>query len=117
MVHIVGPSSLSISTNAQQTFGFFTAEPDDFYGNLTFAWTGGPSVQSPSAQRTKITFARGTAKPGITFQRTVNVRVIDQEGSSSTATFTVSINVNESGDLPPLCQIKPWLPQCQPGGD
>jgi hypothetical protein len=44
------------------------------------------------------------------------VRVTDQEGSSATASRTVTITVNEPDGLPPICQIRPWLPQCNPRG-
>jgi hypothetical protein len=114
VVHIIGPSSLSISSNAQEGHGLFTAEPDDFFGDIAFVWSGGGTIQNPAAQLTDITFSRGTAKPGDTFQRTVTVRVTDQEGSTATASLNVSISVMEQGDLPALCLIKPWLPECQP---
>jgi len=112
-VHIIGPTSLTIVANAQGTFGYYTAEPDDFYGQRSYAWSGGSTPQNPG-QRTKISFARGTAKPGGSFQRTVKVRVTDLEGSVATASLTVSIYVNDSSDFPAICKIKPWLPECQP---
>lgn len=101
-----------VVTNGQETFGYYTAEPDDFYGNLTYAWSGGTTPQNPG-QRTKISFARGTAKPGSNLQRTVTIHVTDQEGSVATASLTVSIYISESSDLPAICKIKPWLPECQ----
>jgi hypothetical protein len=52
---------------------------------------------------------------GDSFQRTITLRIKDEEGSTAIASRTVTITVNESDDLPPICQIKPWLPQCNPG--
>lgn len=115
MVHIIGPSSVSIFSSAQAADGFFVAKPDDFFGDITFVWSGGGTIQNPAAQATKITFSRGTAKPGDTFQRSVTVRVMDQEGSIATASLIVSISVADLGDLPAICLVKPWLPACQPG--
>jgi hypothetical protein len=112
MVHIIGPTNLTIVTNAKETFGYYTAEPDDFYGNLSYVWAGGSTPQNPG-QQTKISFARGTAKPGSNLQRTVTIRVTDQEGSFAMASLIVSIYVSESSDLPTICKIKPWLPECQ----
>jgi hypothetical protein len=118
--HLSGPTSLSVYATAEKTFGIFTVAVHDFFGKVTFVWTSGPDVvvESPGQQNTKIFFRRGNAQPGSSFTRTVRIRATDQEGTSITASLDVSIYVDESGDLPPLCRIKPWLPQCQPpGGD
>jgi hypothetical protein len=118
-VQVIGPSGLSIDVNAAETFGYYRVQPEDFYGDLSFSWSAGSNVivHSPNQPSTKISFRRGNTQPGNGFERTVTVRVTDIEGSSVTASLTVGIYVIDIGDnLPPICKIKPWLRQCQPGG-
>jgi hypothetical protein len=117
-VRPIGPSNLSIYSNASETFGIYKVQADDFFGGLSFSWSGGSNVtvHSPNRAITRISFRRGATQPGNSFERTVTVRVIDAEGSSITASRIVSIYVSEPDGLPPICQIQPWLPQCQPGG-
>jgi hypothetical protein len=114
--HVIGPSNLVILFPGSHTFGTFQAVPDDFFGRLTFKWSAGPGTQihSPTGSRTKITFQRGNVPRGDSFERTVSVRITDVEGSSVTASRSVTVFVNEDDNLPPICQIKPWLPQCNP---
>ncbi|MFL6646774.1 MAG: hypothetical protein ACJ8KO_02325, partial [Sulfurifustaceae bacterium] len=116
--HVTGPTTLSVYSTAAETFGNYIAYADDFFGNLTYRWSAGPNVviHSPAQQGTKISFRRGNAQPGSSFERTFSVRVTDQEGSSVTVSRTVLIYVSEPDELPPICRAKPWLPQCQPGG-
>lgn len=118
-VQVAGPTSLVLGPPPAATFAMYTARPDDFYGQLTFQWSGGPNVEiaSPNAARTKITFRRGNEEPGTSFNRNVSVRVTDAEGSTATASITVSIYASESDEgLPAVCKVKPWLPVCQPKG-
>ena len=119
-IRVVGPGNLSIFHTGNQTSADYRVSADDFFGRLTFRWSasGGSNVQiqNPDKGRTRITFRRGNAKNGDTFERTISVRVTDQEGSSVTASRTVTLFVNEPDGTPPICQIRPWLPQCNPGG-
>jgi len=118
-VRIVGPTSLVMDHNATQTFGYFSAVATDFYVKLSYDWTGGPivNIPSPNAKTTAVFFHRGTAQPGDRLEFTVSVRVSDTDGSSVTASLMVSVAVSDQSDgLPPVCKIKPWLPQCQPLG-
>jgi len=115
-VRVTGPTSLLLDARAAVTFGVYAALPDDFYGTLFFQWSGGNvEIASPNAARTKISFRRGTVAPGTSFNRTVTVRVTDGEGSTRTASLTVSIYASESDEgIPAVCKVKPWLPVCQP---
>jgi hypothetical protein len=116
-VAVTGPTSLLMGAPPAATFGVYAALPNDFYGTLTFQWSGGQNAEiaNPNAARTRITFRRGNEAPGTTFDRTVTVRVTDAEGSTATASLTVSIYASDSDEgLPAVCQVKPWLPVCQP---
>lgn len=114
--HVNGPSSLSVATGAAQTFGYYTAIAQDFFGKLVYTWSAGANatIHNQGQRSTKITFKRGTTAPGSSFQRIVKVTVTDPEGSTATAAHDVSIFVNDSPDMSPLCMAKPWLPQCNP---
>lgn len=119
-IQIAGPASLTILRHGPQTFGEYRVSADDFFGRLSFDWSasGGTAVhiENPDRSRTRIDFRRGDAQDGDTFERTISVRVTDQEGSSATASRTITLFVNEADGTPPICQIRPWLPECNPGG-
>jgi hypothetical protein len=107
---IDGPDRLVIDANGSSAFGHYSGEAADFFGDLSYAWSGGAS--SPNAAATIITFSRGQHNPGDTFEITLTVRVTDVEGSSATASLTVTIFVNPD-PISSLCKAKPWLKQCQ----
>ena len=114
---IAGPRSLFLDTNASSTYGYFGAQNEDFFGGRIFSWTGDSNViiASPNSPATRITFQRGNARPGDQFDRTISVRVTDVEGSTATASLTVTVFVAEPGDsVPPVCKVKPWLDVCSP---
>jgi hypothetical protein len=116
-VTIVGPSTLVIGPAATQTFGQFGIAATDFYGKLSVTWTseGELTITSPNERGTLILFPRGTARPGDHFQRVIKVRVSDLDGTVAAASFIVTVIVLDTSDsMPPICKIKPWLPQCQP---
>src|SRR5262249_34573025 len=118
-LQINGPSRLSFYSTAAETFGFYSVEMFDFYGGRLISWSvsgTNSTVANPANEATRVTFKRGTAKPGDSFDRTITVRVTDSEGSRVTASKTVTFYVDEDepDGLPPICQIKPWLPQCNP---
>ncbi len=108
---IDGPDSLVIDAKAGSVSALYNAAAADFFGNLSYAWSGGAAA-SPNAAATLVTFSRGQHKPGDTFQETIRVHVTDVEGSSVTASLTVSIYLSPVS-ISPLCKAKPWLPQCQ----
>jgi len=110
-LEISGPDHLVIDFNAGGTFGIYSAETHDFFGDVSFAWSGG-EPSTPNAAITQIFFAND-ARPGERFQQTVTVRVADIEGSDVTASLTVLIYVSPI-QLPPYCRNKPWLKECQP---
>ena len=114
-IRIHGPANLSFYSNGSETFGYFSVEMFDFFGGRLISWSASgqnSTVANPGSRGTRITFRRGNAKPGDTFDRTVTVRVTDSEGSTVSASKTVTFFVSEPDSLPPICQIRPWLPEC-----
>jgi hypothetical protein len=110
-VEISGPERLVMDANAGSTFGLYSAETHDFFGDPSFTWSGG-GPDTPNAATTRIVFSNG-AKPGESLQETITVRVTDVEGSAVTASLTVSVYVSPV-QLPPYCKDRPWLKQCRP---
>ena len=56
------------------------------------------------------------AQVGQVVTRRVAVLVVDADGLSASAELFVRIHITPAdadGDFPPICKIKPWLPQCQ----
>ncbi len=46
--------------------------------------------------------------------RELRVSATDADGLSTQTTVPVEIFMTKSGDdIPPLCKVKPWLPQCK----
>jgi hypothetical protein len=79
-------------------------------------WSGDGVALSPSAETTAFRFDLSGAEAGQIVTRRVAVRVVDVDGLSASAERIVRIHVvpaTEEDDFPPICRIKPWLPQCE----
>ena len=69
---------------------------------------------APSQKVTSITFNLTKAQVGQVVQRQVRVQVADADGLVAETMITVEIFIVERDDTkPPICRVKPWLPQCQ----
>jgi hypothetical protein len=115
-VSIAGPEGLAVAENMPATFGNFEVRTNDTFGTLTVTWasTPGVTVERPSARRTKISFSRGNrTADSPPFTRTIRATVTDQDGFAETIERDVEISVIESDTMPPVCRVRPWLPQCQ----
>jgi hypothetical protein len=113
---IAGPAQLVVAENMPATFATFEVRTNDTFGTLTVTWasTPGVTVERPSARRTKISFSRGNrTADSPPFTRTIRATVMDQDGFVQTVEHEVEIFVMETESLPPVCRVRPWLPQCQ----
>jgi hypothetical protein len=113
---IAGPARLAVAENMQATFATFAVQATDTFGSLSVTWasTPGVTVERPSAARTKISFSRGNrTADSPPFTRTIRATVTDQDGFAETIERDVEISVIESDTMPPVCRVRPWLPQCQ----
>ena len=80
------------------------------------AWSGDGVALRPSAETTGFRFDLAGAQVGQVLTRRVAVLVVDVDGLSASAELIVRIHVTPADaddDFPPICRIKPWLPQCQ----
>jgi hypothetical protein len=126
-VSIVGPSSVSIGRHGSITSPEYAVLPvplqaQDFFGALTYAWSGNPQgadIIAPAKQKTEISFNNPNMKPGTSVTQTITVRVTDAEGSSATASLNVRVSKLTTDspppkpNPPPRCKINPRLPECQ----
>jgi hypothetical protein len=79
-------------------------------------WSGDGVALRPSAETTGFRFNLAGAQVGQVMTRRVAVLVVDVDGLSASAELIVRIHVTPADpddDFPPICRIKPWLPQCQ----
>jgi hypothetical protein len=82
----------------------------------TIVWSGDGVALRPHAETTGFRFDLADAHVGQIVTRRVAVLVVDADGLSASGELFVRIHVTPAdtdGDFPPICKIKPWLPQCQ----
>lgn len=80
------------------------------------AWSGEGVALNPSGETTGFRFNLAGAQAGQVITRRVAVLVVDVDGLSGSAELIVRIHVTPADaddDFPPICRVKPWLPQCQ----
>jgi hypothetical protein len=82
----------------------------------TIVWSGDGVPLRPHAETTGFRFDLADAHVGQIVTRRVAVLVVDADGLSASGELFVRIHITPAdtdGDFPPICKIKPWLPQCQ----
>jgi hypothetical protein len=80
------------------------------------AWSGDGVALRPGAETTGFRFNLADAHLGQIVTRRVAVLVVDTDGLSASAELFVRIHItpaDTNGDFPPICKLKPLLPQCQ----
>lgn len=135
-VRITGPSQISVVEGTALLTRSYTLHTEDlrppFHQVLSpnfaaripgpvapmprIAWSGDGVALSPSAETTGFRFNLVGAQAGQVITRRVAVVVVDVDGLSDSAELIVRIHVTPADvddDFPPICRVKPWLPQCQ----
>jgi hypothetical protein len=80
------------------------------------AWSGDGVALRPGAETSGFRFNLADTHVGQIVTRRVAVLVVDTDGLSASAEMFVRIHItpaDTNGDFPPICKMKPWLPQCQ----
>lgn len=112
---ISGPTQivgLSSSESATRTFFAFH---DDLRGDLQFSWTGDGGVASTNKNRVDFRFDLSDMEAGDAAQKQIKVHITDEDGLTAEDTMTVTVfKGSPDPSLPPVCRVKPWLPQCNP---
>ena len=117
-VSITGPLEPVAMDERSLTLRYATATTDMRFTDdrpLRVSWSADGEVANSTASATRITFTvPNNVAPGRNVTRRVTVEVTDADGLVARRAVNVRINYQNS-DRPPICNEKPWLPQC-PGG-
>ena len=118
LVSILGPRSIAVTAGETKVTKSFQAHTRDLRQPLQFRWTGAGTASNDRAKVTSITFDLAGLEVGENISRQVRVTATDADNLTATASVTVKIFMidpdEELGGLPPICKVRPWLPQCQP---
>jgi hypothetical protein len=117
---LIGARQIAVGEAVHAVSRVYSVLTADMRPPLTYAWVADGSVSSPAEKTTNVTLRlpiKPAPEPGTIVPRHVTVHVSDADGLVQDATATVRLHV-VSGDPdddnhPPICKIKPWLPQCQ----
>ncbi len=114
-VLISGPRQLSVDFRTNSVRRVYSIRPDDLRGALRIGWTADGTVVNPTSRSTVIEFDLDEAAPGSVQTRRVEVSVTDEDDLVAVDEAFVRIHVTDllEEGLPPICRVKPWLPQCR----
>ena len=80
-------------------------------------WSGSGTPLRPKAESTVFQFDVDGLQAGDIAPHRVSVTVVDSDGLTASADLTVNIHgtppLDEGDEFPPVCRLKPWLPECQ----
>jgi len=114
-VRISGPAQIAVDEGTASVTRSYRVTTEDLRGALGIRWAGDGFVQGQGQASAQIRFNLSGATPGQVVTKRVTVRVTDADNLSAEAEVMVriSITVADEDNLPPICRLKPWLPQCQ----
>jgi hypothetical protein len=116
---LIGARKIPVKVTSPPITVAYSVTTVDLRKPLAFAWTSDGNVASPNREKTTVTFHlphHPDPEPGQELTHQVKVEVRDVDGLSQEAIATVQLyfTSGEPDDTkPPICRIKPWLPQCQ----
>ncbi|MGH2840298.1 MAG: hypothetical protein ACRDKY_05670 [Solirubrobacteraceae bacterium] len=122
-VTVSGPRDVSVEEGDDSLTRSYSARGlVDLLPPLRYRWTADGFVQRPSAQETPVRFDVSDGRVPQILRRDVTVRVTDVDGLTADDDLTVNIHMIEPNDPndpsdDPICQVRPWLPQCQIGNE
>ncbi|MEO7454058.1 MAG: hypothetical protein ABIV13_04780 [Fimbriimonadales bacterium] len=110
---INGPEGIAVGPDDDGALGEFHVRRGDLRAPLTIAWSADGLVANADKVNTQIGFSIPVGQQVI--NRKVQVRVTDADGLFAEDEITVRLRrVTHDPSLPPVCKVKPWLPQCNP---
>lgn len=115
-VTIAGPSQISVVEGTASLSRSYSLRTEDLRPPLRIAWSGEGFAANPGAETTSFRFNLAGAQVGEVPTRRVAVRVTDADNLVASSELIVRVHVTpaeDDGGFPPVCRVKPWLPQCQ----
>ncbi len=116
-VTITGATQISVEEGTESLTRTYSLRTEDLRPPLQIAWRGDAVVVSPNAETTAFRFNLTGAEVGDTLTRRVALQVTDSDNLVATAEVLARVYItppsDDDDDFPPVCRVKPWLPQCQ----
>jgi len=124
-LQILGPDRLAVNEGQQFVEANYNLISHDLRPNLQVEWSVGDSVvktytTNANHHATTIRFSCGAVTIDHPIHRRLSVKVTDADGLQAVQPHSVNIHARrrptEPGQppRPPICEIRPWLPQCNP---
>jgi hypothetical protein len=114
-VSISGPTLISIVEGTAAVSRAYRANMDDLRPPLQISWSGDGLPLNQGQESSSFRFNLSGAQVGQVLSKRVAVQVTDADGLSGSAQLVAQIHITpeDDGDFPPVCKVKPWLPQCK----
>jgi hypothetical protein len=111
---IIGDRFKSVKSGATTVTMEFKVNTTDMR-EPTYNWFADGTVFSRNQVMTLVRFNVDDIPPGTSVNRTVTVNVRDADGLQASDSIEVGLFMprEDTPDEPPVCQVRPWLPQCQ----
>jgi len=114
-VAIRGPENLTSNSNSSYVSKQYKAITEDLRGNLRYDWKVNEIAQNRNNKSPIIRFNLDQSQPGQIIEKKLSLTVTDEDGLIANAEKIIKIHISlDDETLPPICRIKPFLPQCQP---
>jgi hypothetical protein len=114
-VTITGPRNITAAEGAAKVTRRYILGTDELREPLRVRWTADGTVGSQGQDQTFIRFDVTGAQGGDVLTKRVSVSVTDVDDLIAEAEIVVRIDItfaDDDDDLPPVCRVKPSLPQC-----
>lgn len=117
-VSIVGDVNIAVEEGNPSVTRTYSVQTADMRSPLTIAWWGDGIPSNAGAGAPAVTFTvPANAKAGHVYQKQLWVQVTDVDGLIQQAEESIGLHVvsssSDGNGTPPICRIKPWLPECQ----
>ncbi len=113
-IAIGGPTQLVADVKQGQTGALFAADPVETRGTVSYTWSGDMAINRPHDRTIAVVLPTRGAPAGSIVKHRIAVDATDADGPIPRATLDIEVHVVDQSNtsIPPVCLVKPWLPQC-----
>lgn len=112
-VDVQGPTSI-LAEPGMLFSGSYSAYPRDMRAPYAFSWTSLNATPVAGTAHPTMRWNLPNLAVGSQAARYLTVTVTDADGFTATRTRPVTLKrVTDANPISPVCQARPWLPQCQ----